>query len=184
MRRMFSDAAYAPRPWPLHRLQTGVHVTHFWAVRIYDSQMRRDLDCVLGGGERSISVFESFQRSLLPCEVERCHNAKQLHLSAFPCVYWEMRGFQLFLKHSTIPCTIDRLSMTLVVLEDGPIKVTKERQHHFVGRRHTFEFLGPGWWRVFPLYALLFACMLIVVHTHVSSPMTICCSKVSSFFMI
>jgi len=51
--------------------------------------------------------------------------------------------FQLLFKHSTIPCTIDHLSMNLVVLEDGPIKVSKKHQCYFASRRHTFEILGP-----------------------------------------
>jgi len=53
-------------------------------------------------------------------------------------------GFQLLFKHSTILCTLDRLSMILVVLENVPIKVAKQYQHHFPSRRHTFECLGPG----------------------------------------
>jgi hypothetical protein len=51
----------------------------------------------------------------------------------------------------------------LVVLEDGPNEVPKQRQHHFADRMHTFEFLDPGWWRVFPLHALTFACRFVVM---------------------
>jgi len=49
-------------------------------------------------------------------------------------------GFQILFKQSTILCTIDRLSMILVVYEDEPIEVPKQCQHHFAGRRHPFEF--------------------------------------------
>jgi hypothetical protein len=81
-------------------------------------------------------------------------------------------GFRIFFKYSTVPCTVDHLSTILVVLEDGPITVSKQRQHCFVSRRHIFEFLGPGRWRVFPLLALKFACRFIVVH-----PCLIACDK-------
>jgi hypothetical protein len=72
--------------------------------------------------------------------------------------------FQFIFKHSTIPCTIDQMAMILVVLEVEPIKVSKQGQHHFAGRRHTFESFGPGQWHRFPLYAFTFACRFIVVH--------------------
>jgi hypothetical protein len=140
LRRMFSvarEATYAPRPWPLRRLQIGVHVTHLLAVRKYDNQMGWDLDWKLCGGEARISVLESFERSLLPYEFNSCHDAKQLHLSKFLCIYCEFLASAHF-KHSTVHCTNDRLSTILVVSEDGPIKITKQRQRHFAGRRHTW----------------------------------------------
>jgi hypothetical protein len=59
-------------------------------------------------------------------------------------VFTANSGFHLLFKLSTILCTTDRLSTILVVLKDGPIKVLKQCQHHFAGRRHTSEFLGPG----------------------------------------
>jgi hypothetical protein len=53
-------------------------------------------------------------------------------------------GFQLLFIHSTIPCTINSLSMILEMLVDETIKISKQHQHHIAGRKHTFEFLGPG----------------------------------------
>jgi hypothetical protein len=64
----------------LHRRKIGVHVTHFLAVRKYGNQMGRDPDCKLDAGEARISVFESFQRSLLLCNFECRHDAKQFRL--------------------------------------------------------------------------------------------------------
>jgi hypothetical protein len=46
------------------------------------------------------------------------------------------------------------LYMILVLLEDGPMKVPKQCQHHIVGRSYTYELLGPGQQWVFPLHAL------------------------------
>jgi hypothetical protein len=60
--------------------------------------------CMLGGREAHISVFKFFQWLLLPCEVKCCHDAKQVRLSAFLCIYCEYE-LQLFFKHSTLPCT-------------------------------------------------------------------------------
>jgi hypothetical protein len=48
------------------------------------------------------------------------------HYSVFPA----NSGFQLLFKHSTMLCTIDHLSTIMVVLEDGPIKVPVQHQHH------------------------------------------------------
>jgi len=47
------------------------------------------MDCMLDEGEAQISVFKLFQWSLLPYEVKHYHDAKQLHLSAFLCIYYE-----------------------------------------------------------------------------------------------
>jgi hypothetical protein len=47
-------------------------------------------------------------------------------------------GFQLLFKHSTVPCTIDHLSMILVVLDDGPIIVSKQCQYHFADKKVHF----------------------------------------------
>jgi hypothetical protein len=44
---------------------------------------------MLAGGEAEISVFISFQWSLLLYEGQHGHDAKQLYLSAFLCVYYE-----------------------------------------------------------------------------------------------
>jgi hypothetical protein len=62
--------------------------------------------------------------------------------------------------------------MILLVHKDGPIKFPIQYEHHFPGRRHTFEFLGPGSWYVFPLHALMFACRFIVMH-----PLFMTCDK-------
>jgi hypothetical protein len=48
-------------------------------------------------------------------------------------------GFQLLFKHCTI-CNIDHLSMILVVLEDGPIKVPKQLQHHLLAEGTLLNF--------------------------------------------
>lgn len=69
-------SSYAPHPRPLP-LQIVIHVTHLWAVRKYGNWMRRDMDCILG--DRSPSLL---QLPLLPYEVQRCHDAKQLTPSA------------------------------------------------------------------------------------------------------
>jgi hypothetical protein len=88
-------------------------------------------------------------------------------------------GFQLLFKHSIIPCTIDRLSTTPTVLANGPNKDPKQSQHHFPSTRHTYEFLGPGQWHVFPLQAVMFLLGGSNWCTHVSSPVTIQCRKAS-----
>jgi len=74
-------------------------------------------------------------------------------------VFTANNEFQLCFKHGTI----DHLSSILVVLEVGLTKVPKQCQHHFVGRRHTSEFLSPGQWHMFTLDALMFACVFMVV---------------------
>lgn len=48
--------------------------------------------------------------------------------------------FQLLLKHNKITCAVERLSTILALLENGPIKVPKQRQNHSVWRRSTFNF--------------------------------------------
>jgi hypothetical protein len=53
-------------------------------------------------------------------------------------------GFQLMFMHNTILDTTDHLSMLLEVLEEGAKEVPKLCQYHFAGRRHIYEFLGPG----------------------------------------
>jgi len=66
--------------------------------------------------------FELFQQSLLPYEgsiIMMQNNSNSQHSFAFTV----NSGFQLLFKCNTIPCTIDHLSMILVVLKDGPIKV-------------------------------------------------------------
>jgi len=89
------------------------------------------------------------------------NNSIWKHFSAFTV----NNRFQLLSTHSTI------LSMILVKLKDGPIKVSKQCHHHFDGRRHTFEFLGPGWW-----YAST-PCFDICLQVHSGAPMFYCLWK-------
>jgi hypothetical protein len=73
---------------------------------------------MLGEEEAQISVFELFKQLLLPYEVEHCHDAKQF--VSIP-EFTVNSMFQLFFKHCTTLCTIDHVSMILVVLRNRPI---------------------------------------------------------------
>jgi len=92
---------------------------------------------------------------------------------------------QLLFKQSTIPCTIDHLSMILVVLKDIPVKVPKQHPHHFASRRYTSEFLGP-----WVMISVSTPCFDICLQVHSGVPMFHCmcismcahfCSSVSCF---
>jgi len=52
-------------------------------------------------------------------------------------IYWYSSAFTVNSKYSIIPCTVDCLSMIMVVLKDGPIEVPK-LHHHFAGKGHIF----------------------------------------------
>jgi hypothetical protein len=144
--RMFSvarEATYALRPWRLRRLQIGVQVTHLWLVRMCGNYVERHLDCILGGREARIQFSSRFNGRcccVRSTSVTMQNNSICQHSSAFAA----SSGFHLHLKHSTIPYTINRLSTILVVPEEGPIEVPKQRQHHIADIKHTFEFLGSG----------------------------------------
>jgi len=58
------------------------------------------------------------------------------------------------------------LSTILLMLKDRPTEVPKQHQNHFARGRHTFEFLGPGCWCVFPLHAFMFARRFMAVHSY------------------
>jgi hypothetical protein len=68
---------------------------------------------------------------------------KQLHLSAFLCIYFEEWVSTHLQAYSTILCTTVCLSLILVVFEDGPLEVWKQHQHYLAVIRNTSEFLDP-----------------------------------------
>jgi hypothetical protein len=82
--------------------------------------MRQDLDCMLGGEETQISVlncFNSHNCCMRSSIVMVQTNSIYQHSSAF----FVNGRFKLLLKHSTVLCTVDDLSMILVLLKDGPL---------------------------------------------------------------
>jgi len=107
-------------------------------------------------------VFELFQWSMLSYNIKHCNDAKQPHFCQHSSAFTVNSKFQHLFKHSAITCTTDCLSMILIVLEDGPIKVPKQLQYHFAGRRHNSDFLGPGW------------CFDICLQVHSDAPMFHC----------
>jgi len=147
---------YAPCPWPLHRLQIIVHITG-WSVNVVIIWGKIWTVCWV---EERL-VFQYLNKSSLLYEVEYCHDA-QLHLSAFLSIYYNSR-FEFLFRHNTIPHTIDHQATALVVLEDGPIKVPKQCQHHCWQKAHFW--ICRGWWLVFRFHALMFVCRFIVVHS-------------------
>jgi len=158
------EAMYAPHPWPLHCLQMGVHITHLWVICEYGNQMGWYQDCILGGGRslnftfHIISMVTAAKWGQALCYRTTLFVSIPLHLLWIVCFN--------FFRHNTILCTIDPLTMIVLMLEDGLIEVSKQCQHQFAGRRHTFGLLGHGWWYVFSHHSLTFACRFIVVHTY------------------
>jgi len=78
-----------------------------------------DLDCMLGGGEAWISVFELFQWSMLHYKVKCCHDAKQLHCQ-HSSVFTVNSRFQLPFKHRTIQC---RFTVVYQCIVTSPVAI-------------------------------------------------------------
>jgi len=97
---------------------------------------------MISGGEAQISIFNHFS-----CHCCHIRSSVVMMQNNYICqhssVFTANGRFHILFKHNTIPCTIDYLSMILVVLEVGPIKVSKQCQYHFAGLRHIFICLGP-----------------------------------------
>jgi hypothetical protein len=150
-------ATCAPHPSPLHYLQNGVYVTHLLAVRKYGNQMVAGSELCAGRG-RSLNfnfrIVSTVAAAVWGWALSWCKTSPSVSIPQCPLLF----------EHNTVLCTIDRLSTILLVFEDRFIEVSKQCRHHFASRRHTFGFLGPGRWRVFPLHALTLACRFIVVH--------------------
>jgi hypothetical protein len=108
----------------------------------YSKQMGRDSNCMLNDGEGRISVSDSFQRLLLPYEVESCHDANQAicqHSSAFTANSWFQTLLQAY--HSSVhywPHVHDPSAVKY-----GPINVLKSDKLALPAEGKLFNLLLP-----------------------------------------
>jgi hypothetical protein len=117
--------------------------------------MRQGLDCMLGEGEARIQLQNCFNGHC--CHIRSSVIMQNNSFCHYSSVFTVNSGFQLHFKYSTSPCMYC-LSMIPVVLEDRPINVPKQCEHHFAGRRHTSKFLAPRQWCV--CFSSMLRCLL------------------------